>query len=174
MKTGSRRSFSVAALSLALGATLTACGSQSEEAEPTVTREDVEGAPPTRTATLPPGETPEVASPAAGTPVETPEAAGSPTAGNGGATALTVDMIDLQFVPNMLTIPADTDVTITVINKGVLPHNFSVTDQPIDSGEVSPGQSADVVVNLPAGTYEIYCNIPGHKEAGMVGTLTVS
>lgn len=174
MKTGSRRSFSVAALSLALGATLTACGSQSDEAEPTVTREDVEGAPPTRTATLPAGETPEGASPEAGTPVASPEPAESPTTGDGGATALTVDMVDLAFEPNTLTIPAGTDVTVTVENKGALPHNFSVTDQPIDSGEVPSGQSADVVVNLPAGTYEFYCNIPGHKEAGMVGTLTVS
>ena len=28
------------------------------------------------------------------------------------------------------------------------------------------------VINAPAGTYEYYCNVPGHKEAGMVGTLT--
>jgi hypothetical protein len=29
------------------------------------------------------------------------------------------------------------------------------------------------VVNAPAGTYTFICDVPGHEEAGMVGTLTV-
>ena len=33
--------------------------------------------------------------------------------------------------------------------------------------------SVERVINAPAGEYEFYCNIPGHKEAGMVGKLTV-
>ena len=33
--------------------------------------------------------------------------------------------------------------------------------------------TTDVTVSAPAGIYEFYCNLPGHKAAGMVGTLTV-
>ncbi|MGI8484578.1 MAG: plastocyanin/azurin family copper-binding protein [Thermomicrobiales bacterium] len=28
-------------------------------------------------------------------------------------------------------------------------------------------------MNAKAGTYQYYCSVPGHKEAGMVGKLTV-
>ena len=38
---------------------------------------------------------------------------------------------------------------------------------------MAPGETQEIVVNAPAGTYEYYCNVPGHKQAGMVGTLTV-
>ena len=33
--------------------------------------------------------------------------------------------------------------------------------------------TADLSVDLAAGTYEFYCSEPGHEEAGMKGTLTV-
>ena len=38
---------------------------------------------------------------------------------------------------------------------------------------MAPGTTRNGVVNAPPGTYEYYCNVPGHKEAGMVGTLIV-
>ena len=41
------------------------------------------------------------------------------------------------------------------------------------SVSLPPGETQKVVINAPPGTYEFYCNVPGHKEAGMVGTLTV-
>jgi uncharacterized cupredoxin-like copper-binding protein len=38
---------------------------------------------------------------------------------------------------------------------------------------VAPGDTVSATINAPAGTYEFYCNVPGHKQAGMFGTLTV-
>ena len=67
---------------------------------------------------------------------------------------------------------ANTDVTINAVNKGALPHTFTIPDV-ADTGSVNPGDTKSVKVNLPAGEYDFDCSEPGHKEAGMVGKLTV-
>ena len=37
----------------------------------------------------------------------------------------------------------------------------------------SPGKAVGGTVTLPAGTYTMYCDIPGHEAAGMHATVTV-
>ena len=105
-----------------------------------------------------------MASPAAG---ECPDEA----AGAGGG--MTVEMVDIRFVPAELTIPANTDVTIMLPNNGALPHNFNIDELNVHSETPNGGGSTQVTINAPAGTYEYYCNVPGHAAAGMVGSLTV-
>lgn len=86
---------------------------------------------------------------------------------------LELSAVDINFEPRDLTIPANTDVTIAVTNNGVLQHDFVLDEAGISTGVLNGGQSVDVTVNLPPGTYTFYCSVPGHREAGMVGTLTV-
>jgi uncharacterized cupredoxin-like copper-binding protein len=81
-------------------------------------------------------------------------------------------MVDVAFQPTELTIPANTDVTINAINKGALPHTFTIANVE-DTGEVAPGSTKEVKINLPPGEYDFHCAIPGHAEAGMVGKLIV-
>ena len=107
-----------------------------------------------------------------GTPVAgaTPAATGDvPTT---AATAVEVVSFDIYFEPSEVTIPANTDVTVNLPNEGVTPHNFSIDALGIDV-DIAPGATEQVVINAPAGEYEYYCNVPGHKQAGMLGTLTV-
>lgn len=40
--------------------------------------------------------------------------------------------------------------------------------------DITPGASADLTLDLEAGTYQVVCNLPGHFENGMYSTLTVS
>jgi plastocyanin len=40
--------------------------------------------------------------------------------------------------------------------------------------EASSGESDELKANLKPGKYTIYCDIPGHREAGMEGTITVT
>lgn len=96
--------------------------------------------------------------------------AGTPAAAAGGADA-TVASYDIYFEPRALTIPAGTDVTLTLPNEGVTLHNFSIDALGI-SVDIAAGATETVTINAPAGSYEYYCNVPGHKPAGMVGTLT--
>jgi uncharacterized cupredoxin-like copper-binding protein/mono/diheme cytochrome c family protein len=106
---------------------------------------------------------------AANESVATAEAAGEVPA---EASAQTVTSFDIYFEPKEVTIPADTDVTFTLPNDGVTVHNFSIDALGI-SVDQPPGETQTAAINAPPGTYEYYCNVPGHKEAGMVGTLVV-
>lgn len=108
----------------------------------------------------------------------TPVAAASPVAqatpaasGAAGANQFTVNAIDINFDPKELTIPANTDVKVTVTNKGVLQHDFTIDELKVATKLLNGGQSETVTINAKAGTYQYYCSVPGHKEAGMVGKL---
>lgn len=105
---------------------------------------------------------------AEGTPAEDAAAGG----GGGEAAAVEVVSYDIYFEPEEFTIPADTDATVTLPNEGVALHNFSVDELDV-SVDIAPGATEEAVINAPAGEYEFYCNIPGHKAAGMYGTMTV-
>ncbi len=101
--------------------------------------------------------------------------------------------------PATQTVPAG-PVTFTVTNDGQIPHEFVVlrTDTmagaiPISSfegeagrinedtagtnvgetGDLQPGASKTVTINLPAGHYVLVCNLPGHFHSGMHLDFTV-
>jgi uncharacterized cupredoxin-like copper-binding protein len=56
-----------------------------------------------------------------------------------------------------------------------MPHGIAVEGNGVDSDgpTVGPGKVSSVTVTLKKGTYVYYCPVPGHKQAGMKGTLTV-
>ncbi len=97
--------------------------------------------------------------------------AGSPVAG--GEAGVSVEMIDIAFSPKEITIAANTDVVIDLSNNGAAVHNFVIDELNVHSGDYSPGQTGTVTINAAPGDYQFYCSIPGHKQAGMVGTLHV-
>ncbi len=114
-----------------------------------------------------------------GTPADTdtPEPSHTPAATDSAspaasAAADTITMVDVAYRPKRLTIAADTDVTISLPNTGASVHTFVIDELGIDV-EVAPGDTGSVTINAPAGKYTFYCNVPGHRQAGMEGTLTV-
>lgn len=64
-------------------------------------------------------------------------------------------------------------VHLSLQNRGVIQHNVHVEGSSA-SLEANPGQTirGDFTFDTP-GTYEFFCSIPGHKEAGMTGKLIV-
>lgn len=102
-----------------------------------------------------------------------PVSESSPVASAAGANAFAVNTVDINFDPKELTIPADTDVKVTVTNKGVLQHDFTIDELKVATKLLNGGDSETVTINAKAGTYEYYCTVPGHREAGMVGNLIV-
>ena len=67
------------------------------------------------------------------------------------------------------------NVRITMNNTGDAPHNVAIEGGGVDEkGEVVPGGGAsEVQAELQPGEYTFYCSVPGHREAGMEGTLVV-
>jgi len=63
-----------------------------------------------------------------------------------------------------------------VANDGKIDHNLVVHGNGVDeqTPTIHAGDSATLKVDLKPGTYDVYCSIPGHKQAGMDLKLTVS
>jgi uncharacterized cupredoxin-like copper-binding protein len=98
--------------------------------------------------------------------------------GSGAAQSVTVKGVDpFKFDPETLTVRANTPVRITLDNSAAnLDHNFVVDNLGGRKFEVDAKARATASgeFTAPAGTYEFYCSVPGHREAGMKGTLRVS
>jgi hypothetical protein len=57
-------------------------------------------------------------------------------------------------------------------------HNLNVrlkgsADPPLEVGEAAPGENRAAHLDLPAGTYELYCSLPQHEQWGMSVDLEV-
>ena len=108
----------------------------------------------------------------------TPAAASSTPAPASGATtklSLSADPSgNLKFNKSSLSAKAGT-VTITMDNPASIPHGVAVEGNGVDKdGQiVQKGGKSTVTVNLKPGKYTFYCPVPGHRQAGMQGTLTV-
>lgn len=80
----------------------------------------------------------------------------------------------LAFEPAQLTAPAGT-VTFELTSEPALLHTLAIegvnSNEPIV--EAQAGQTATGTASLEEGTYTFFCDVPGHREAGMEGTLTV-
>jgi outer membrane protein assembly factor BamB/plastocyanin len=107
------------------------------------------------------------------TAVVSTEGAATPAADSGGALSLQLQTIDIAYSVTAMVIPANTDVTLNIENLGALQHDFKVDNPNVYSGMIAPGQTATVVLNFPAGSYQYYCTVEGHADAGMVGTILV-
>jgi uncharacterized cupredoxin-like copper-binding protein len=66
-------------------------------------------------------------------------------------------------------------LTIVSINKSAVPHNIALQGAGVNAigAIVQGGGTSKISVTVKAGKYTFYCSVPGHRQAGMVGTLTV-
>lgn len=99
----------------------------------------------------------------------------------------------LQFSPPEFSFVAGKRYRLHLKNESPTKHYFTAKDfadaiwsQKVDAGQVEikgaihelelrPNTQADwVFIPLRAGSYSLRCTVPGHTEAGMVGTLKIS
>ena len=106
----------------------------------------------------------------------TSTSAAAPAAGGNTKLALAANPSgELKFDKTSLTAKAGT-VAIDFTNSSPLPHNVTVASSSgsvVNETPTFQGGSKTVTMTLKAGTYKFYCSVPGHRQAGMEGTLTV-
>lgn len=77
------------------------------------------------------------------------------------------------FVPNKITVNQGDKVTFILTNAGGT-HDLLIDELGVKTPIIKTGESATVTFTADKkGTFEYYCSLPGHREKGMVGTLTV-
>ena len=91
--------------------------------------------------------------------------------------ATSVPVSETEF---KITLPKSTlaagSYSFEVKNDGKIEHDLVVQGNGVDekTPTIAPGKSATLKVDLKPGTYDVYCSIPGHKQAGMDLKLTVT
>jgi len=76
------------------------------------------------------------------------------------------------FEPDQIDVLAGENVTIALISSDVF-HDFVVDEVDFQlSADAESTAEGGLVVDEP-GTYAFYCSVPGHRGAGMEGTLEV-
>lgn len=96
---------------------------------------------------------------------------GKPAVAKGGVLSIPADPNgQLQFVNATATAPAGT-ISIEMPNTSGVAHNIAIDG--VGKGAIVPKGVSKFSGTLKPGKYTYYCQVPGHLQAGMKGTLTV-
>jgi plastocyanin len=104
---------------------------------------------------------------------------GPPAVEKNGKLALAANPTgQLAYTTNKATASAG-NVTVSMTNMSGVPHNLAIqvgtgpTGQLLGHTTIETKGTNSITVNLKPGTYTFFCQVPGHRAAGMYGTLTV-
>jgi plastocyanin len=96
----------------------------------------------------------------------------------GSASAVDINAVegsDLAFEQKDVDATAG-QVTVNFTNPQAIPHDVDIEDgsgEDVGETELITEGSDSVKVDLKPGTYTFFCSVPGHREAGMEGTINV-
>ena len=103
-------------------------------------------------------------------------ARGSAPVAKGAAQDVTVTATEMAFSPATVEVPAGQPVRLTLKNNGAVEHNWQAqvgTETILVTARPRQSASTTFTPQTP-GTYKVICSVPGHEQAGMVGTLIVT
>lgn len=89
------------------------------------------------------------------------------------AGSLLIQTEKFKFAQPELRISAGSEVELTLMNADLLPHSFDVDELDLHLALPARDTAETTLTISQPGTYTFYCAIPGHREAGMTGTLIV-
>jgi uncharacterized cupredoxin-like copper-binding protein len=93
------------------------------------------------------------------------------------AQSFTIEGDEFRFSPQNITVLRGATVELRFKNAGKIAHNYTVRELGVETKTIDAGKTDVVTFVAPATsgivTYSSYCSVPGHKEAGMVGTIEI-
>ena len=84
----------------------------------------------------------------------------------------TITAIDFAYSPEL--IKTGGDVTLRLRNEGAVYHDLRIEGIDDFSLEALPDEDDTGSIKLEPGSYVLFCSVPGHQDAGMIGELLVS
>jgi plastocyanin len=157
-----RSVFSVSTLALVASlVTLAGCGSSSSSSSSSTA-----------------AEAPTTSSAAAPTTSSATSSTPAPASASGGSSSVSVSANpegQLEYNTKSLSAKAG-KVAVDFTNSSSLGHNVTIESSSGEKVGATPtfsGGSKTLNVTLKPGTYKFFCSVPGHRMAGMEGTLTV-
>jgi plastocyanin len=105
---------------------------------------------------------------------EAKEPAAEKAPGGGSKLELKADASTLKFDKTSLEAKAG-KVTVVMHNPAAVGHDVSIEGKGVEEkGKVvGKGGTSTVSADLKPGEYTFYCSVPGHRQGGMEGKLTV-
>ncbi len=99
--------------------------------------------------------------------------ASSSSSGSSSGPEVKIALSDFKFAPDKIEIAANTVVKFTAKNSGSVEHDISIDSLGFKLLVPTAREVSKNIGPLQPGTYPIYCAVVGHKELGMIATLTV-
>ncbi|MFN0028340.1 MAG: multicopper oxidase domain-containing protein [Acidimicrobiales bacterium] len=94
------------------------------------------------------------------------------TAASGGPSEITASLSEFRI--DLSSPSVGEGGRIAIDNAGSQLHNLAIRDTEVKSDDVLGGASTSMALSgLAAGSYELYCTIAGHAQAGMVAPITI-
>jgi FtsP/CotA-like multicopper oxidase with cupredoxin domain/plastocyanin len=101
------------------------------------------------------------------------DASAGGTAGGDHAGMASVSLTEFAIDPEALTVEAGGMVHVS--NDGTIEHNLAIQGEDIRTENLGAGDTGELQLgDLAPGDYELLCELPGHADSGMRGTLTVT
>ena len=110
---------------------------------------------------------------ASGCAADDESASGGGEVSAGAGTTSTASLTELKISPATLTGAAGGSIRVT--NDGAAPHNLAIEGTDLRTPMLDAGGGAELALTgLEPGTFVAFCEVPGHREAGMEAELTVT
>jgi uncharacterized cupredoxin-like copper-binding protein len=105
-------------------------------------------------------------------PLACSSGSGLPAVEGPAAPKLELGATEMRYSPSRIAVAAG-QVPVVLRNEGLVVHDLRLEGKPTLLIEAGAGKTATATWSLDKGRYEIYCSLPGHRDAGMEGILEV-
>ncbi len=108
------------------------------------------------------------------TNINSRETSQTPTGSNSSSKEIEIVANEYSFTPSSIGLEKGDSVSITLKNAGATSHTLFMDGYGVTTGSVAPGRSGTLSFTADkTGSFDFYCNIDGHRDLGMRGTMEV-